>query len=69
MTQHDKTRTDDADVTIQHEHAHRLITVERYGEQVILNGPRGGQVELKAPDEAVQIATAIQAVVPAAWKE
>ena len=67
MTQNDRTRTADAIATIQH--AHRRITVERYGEQVIVNGPRGGQVELDAPDEAVQIATAIQAVVPAAWKE
>ena len=67
MTHDDTTRTADATATVQN--THRLITVERHGEQVILNGPRGGRVELKAPDEATQIATAIQAVIPAAWKE
>ena len=67
MTQHDTTRTADAEVTIQH--GHRRITVTRHGEQVILNGPRGGQVTLDAPNEATETATAIQAVVPAAWKE
>jgi len=67
MTQHDRTRTADAEVTIQN--GHRPITVERHGEQVILTGPRGGQVELDAPKEATKTATAIQVVVPRAWKE
>jgi len=57
----------DAKATIPNTHR-RDVTVERYGEQVIINGPRDGTVELKAPDEATQTAGAIQAVIPKAWK-
>lgn len=67
MTTSDSTTEPDAKATIQNTHRPD-VTVERYGEQVIINGPRDGTVELEAPTEAVDTATAIQAVIPKAWK-
>lgn len=59
--------TSDAKATVQN--GHRRVTVERHGEQVIINGPRDGRVELEAPTEAEATATAVQAVIPKAWKD
>lgn len=66
MTTSDSTTDPDATATLQN--GHRRVTVERYGEQVIINGPRDGTVELEAPDEAEATAGAIQAIIPKAWK-
>jgi len=62
----DGNRTADATVTLQN--GRRRITVERHGEQVIVDGPRDGRLELEAPTEATETANALQAVIPKAWK-
>lgn len=56
----------DAKVTIQNDRR-RPVTVERHGEAVRLEAA-DNTVTLEAPDEAENVATALQAVIPKDWK-